>query len=95
MKSLWMLSASFFFSLMAVFVKMGAEDFGTCELIFYRSIAGVILLYSFVRAKGYTIVTPSLFGHFNRSFIGTVSMSLWFLSLTILRVVPSISLIHT
>ena len=60
MKSLWMLSASFFFSLMAVFVKMGAEDFGTFELIFYRSLAGVILLYSFIRARGYTIRTPYL-----------------------------------
>lgn len=95
MKSLWMLSASFFFSLMAVFVKMGAEDFGTCELIFYRSIAGVILLYSFVRAKGYTIVTPYLFGHFKRSFIGTVSMSLWFLSLTMLPVGTSMTLNYT
>lgn len=95
MKSLWMLSASFFFSLMAVFVKMGAEDFGTCELIFYRSISGVILLYSFVRAKGYTIVTPYLFGHFKRSFIGTVSMSLWFLSLTMLPVGTSMTLNYT
>lgn len=95
MKSLWMLSASFFFSLMAVFVKMGAEDFGTFELIFYRSLAGVILLYGFVRAKGYTIVTPHLFGHFKRSFIGTVSMSLWFLSLTMLPVGTSMTLNYT
>ena len=90
-----MLSASFFFSLMAVFVKMGADDFGTFELIFYRSLAGVILLYSFVRAKGYTIVTPHLFGHFKRSFIGTVSMSLWFLSLTMLPVGTSMTLNYT
>lgn len=95
MKSLWMLSASFFFSLMAVFVKMGAEDFGTFELIFYRSIAGVVLLYSFIRAKGYTVVTPHLLGHFKRSFIGTVSMSLWFLSLTMLPVGTSMTLNYT
>lgn len=95
MKSLWMLSASFFFSLMAVFVKMGAEDFGTFELIFYRSLAGVILLYSFIRAKGYTIRTPYLFGHFKRSFIGTFSMSLWFLSLTMLPVGTSMTLNYT
>lgn len=95
MKSLWMLSASFFFSLMAVFVKMGAEDFGTFELIFYRSLAGVILLYSFIRARGYTIRTPYLFGHFKRSFIGTFSMSLWFLSLTMLPVGTSMTLNYT
>lgn len=95
MKSLWMLSASFFFSLMAVFVKMGAEDFGTFELIFYRSLAGVILLYTFIRSRGYTIRTPYLFGHFKRSFIGTVSMSIWFLSLTMLPVGTSMTLNYT
>lgn len=95
MKSLWMLSASFFFSLMAVFVKMGGEDFGSFELIFYRSLAGVILLYSFIRARGYTIRTPYLFGHFKRSFIGTVSMSLWFISLTMLPIGTSMTLNYT
>ena len=90
-----MLSASFFFSLMAVFVKWAGEDFGTFELIFYSSIAGVILLYSFIRAKGYTIVTPYLFGHFKRSFIGTFSMMLWFFSLTMLPVGTSMTLNYT
>ena len=74
MKSLWMLSASFFFSLMAVFVKMAGDDFGSFELIFYRSLAGVVLIYGFVRLKGYTIVTPPLCGHFKRRFIGPVSL---------------------
>lgn len=90
-----MLSASFFFSLMAVFVKMAGDDFGSFELIFYRSLAGVVLIYGFVRMKGYTIVTPHLFGHFKRSFIGTVSMSLWFVSLTMLPVGTSMTLNYT
>ena len=90
-----MLSASFFFSLMAVFVKMAGDDFGSFELIFYRSLAGVVLIYGFVRLKGYTIVTPHLFGHFKRSFIGTVSMSLWFVSLTMLPVGTSMTLNYT
>ena len=95
MKSLWMLSASFLFSAMAVIVKMGAEEFGSLELIFYRSLVGVILLYGFIRAKGYTIATPHLFGHFKRSFIGTFSMSLWFFSLTMLPVGTSMTLNYT
>ncbi|HIU84580.1 MAG TPA: DMT family transporter [Candidatus Aphodousia gallistercoris] len=95
MKSLWMLAASFLFSAMAVFVKMGAEDFGSLELIFYRSLAGVIMLYGFICAKGYTIRTKYLFGHFKRSFIGTFSMSLWFISLTMLPVGTSMTLNYT
>ena len=80
---------------MAVIVKMGAEEFGSLELIFYRSLAGVIMLYGFIRAKGYTIATPHLFGHFKRSFIGTFSMSLWFFSLTMLPVGTSMTLNYT
>lgn len=95
MKSLWMLSASFFFSLMAVFVKMGASDFGSLELIFYRSLAGVIFLYTFIRVKGFSIKTPYLWGHIKRSFIGTVSMSIWFLSLTMLPIGTSMTLNYT
>lgn len=38
MQSVWMLISSFFFSLMAAFTKLGATDFGTFELVFYRQI---------------------------------------------------------
>lgn len=44
MRSFWMLGASFFFALMAAFVKMGASHFSFFELVGYRSLFGVILI---------------------------------------------------
>ena len=44
MGSLWMLAASFFFALMAAFTKIGADAFGTFELVFYRQIFAVFVL---------------------------------------------------
>ena len=44
MGSLWMLAASFFFALMAAFTKLGANEFGTFELVFYRQIFAVVVL---------------------------------------------------
>ncbi len=95
MKSLWMLSAAFFFSLMAVFVKFAGADFGSFELIFYRSLAGVALMYAFVRFKDFSLKTPYPWSHVKRSCIGTLSMALWFFSLTMMPIGTSMTLNYT
>ena len=95
MQSLWILVSSFLFSLMSVFIKMSSNDFGTCELIFYRSLVSVILLYAFVRFRGYSLRTDFLFGHFKRSLAGTISMFFGFWSLTTLSVGTSMTLCYT
>ena len=95
MQSLWILVSSFLFSLMSVFIKMSSDDFGTCEMIFYRSLVSVILLYAFVRWRGYSLRTDYLFGHFKRSLAGTVSMFFGFWSLTVLSVGTSMTLCYT
>ena len=69
MRSFWMLGASFFFALMAAFVKMGASHFSFFELVGYRSLFGVILIGGWIFATQRTIRTPYIFGHFKRSFI--------------------------
>ncbi len=95
MQSLWILAASFLFSLMAVFIKFGVEDFGTCELIFYRSILGAFVIFIFTVIKGYSLKTDHFISHMKRSCAGTVSMSLWFISLTMLSVGTSLTLSYT
>ena len=64
MRSFWMLGASFFFALMAAFVKMGASHFSFFELVGYRSLFGVILIGGWIFATHRTIRTPYIFGHF-------------------------------
>ncbi|MCI5849998.1 MAG: DMT family transporter [Sutterellaceae bacterium] len=95
MRSLWMLAASFFFALMGAFVKMGAADFSSLELVGYRSVCGVILLGAWIFATGRTIRTPYLLGHFKRCFIGTFSMSIWFYSLGRLPLATGLTLNYT
>jgi len=52
MKSSWMIVAGFLFGLMGVFVKLGSAHFSSAELVFYRSIIGlVVILKCIVRDK--------------------------------------------
>ena len=95
MQSLWILVSSFLFSLMSVFIKMSSDDFGTCEMICYRSVVAVAVLFIFTRMRGYSLKTNHLFGHFKRSLAGTISMFFGFWSLTILSVGTSMTLCYT
>ena len=95
MRSVWMLGASFFFALMAAFVKMGASHFSFFELVGYRSLFGVILIGGWIFATHRTIRTPYIFGHFKRSFIGTFSMTIWFYSMGFLPLATGLTLNYT
>ena len=95
MRSFWMLGASFFFALMAAFVKMGASHFSFFELVGYRSLFGVILIGGWIFATHRTIRTPYIFGHFKRSFIGTFSMTIWFYSMGFLPLATGLTLNYT
>ena len=95
MRSFWMLGASFFFALMAAFVKMGASHFSFFELVGYRSLFGVILIEGWILAPHRTIRTPYIFGHFKRSFIGTFSMTIWFYSMGFLPLATGLTLNYT
>ena len=51
MKSTWMIVAGFLFGLMGVFVKLGSAHFSSAELVFYRSVIGLAVIYAIVRAQ--------------------------------------------
>jgi len=57
MKSSWMLVAGFLFGCMGVFVKLGAAHFSYVELVFYRSLFGLLLIYLIMRQQRVTITT--------------------------------------
>ena len=77
-QSLWALAAAALFSLMAAFIKMSAGHFGTFELVFYRSLFGVLFIASYVWMHGLTLKTVHVFGHIKRSVLGTLSVAVWF-----------------
>lgn len=77
MQSVWMLVSSFFFSLMAAFTKLGAQDFGTFELVFYRQIVGCGLIFIWVMATHRTVLTHLFPSHLKRSLLGTLALMIW------------------
>lgn len=94
-QSLWALAAAFLFSLMAAFVKLCSGQLGTLELVFYRSIFGVLSIGLFVWRQHLPIRTPHIWGHVKRSVLGTLSVALWFWTLGKLPFGTNMTLIYT
>ena len=95
MPALFLLVSSFCFTTMAVLVKLGANDFGAIELIFYRSVVGLVILYGVIRSKNYSLRTPYFWGHIKRSVAGFVGIATWFMSLGMVNVSTSMTLSST
>jgi drug/metabolite transporter (DMT)-like permease len=70
MKSSWMLIAGFLFALMGVFVKLGARHFSSAELVFYRSLIGLVVIYAIVRQQGLSLTTSHRRMHLWRGLSG-------------------------
>lgn len=81
MQSLWMLFASFAFSIMGVCVKLASETYSTAEIIMYRGIVGVCFMYGYIKLLGGTMRTTLPWEHVWRGVIGVVALWLWFFSI--------------
>ena len=79
--ALLMVFASLFFSLMAVCVKFASEQYGAGEIVFYRSLIGLVLMVAVLGARHTALRTPVPAMHFWRSLAGTSALCLWFYSL--------------
>jgi S-adenosylmethionine uptake transporter len=78
MSALWMLVAAVLFSVMGAMVKFAIQQYGVLEVVFYRSLIGVAVLYAFVRWRRATLATPVARTHLARGVVGTAALSLWF-----------------
>lgn len=90
-----MVLAGFLFGWMGVFVKLGAPYFSDIELVFYRSLVGLALIYVFIHRQGGSIATHHLGGHMWRSISGTVAMLLFFYCITVLPLATAVTLNYT
>jgi len=83
LQSLWMLVASFFFACMTALVKYtsGLGEAGTFEIVFYRSLIGLMFIGTLAAVKGYSLRTKHLSGHLKRSILGTLAFTMWFASM--------------
>ena len=95
MKSSWMLIAGFLFGGMGVFVKLGAPHFSHIELVFYRSLFGLLLVYGIMRHQHIGIATRHWRGHLWRGVSGSVAMALFFYCITVLPLATAVTLNYT
>ena len=80
MQSLWMLFATFLFSLMGVCVKLVSEDYSTPEIVMHRSLIGALFLGGWVWVRGGSFKTTYPFQHLWRGVVGATAFGLWFFS---------------
>ena len=90
-----MLVAAFLFACMGVLVKLGADHFTSIELVFYRSLMGVVLIGLFVRHNRLTLRTGHWKTHCSRGLTGLISLLMFFYCITELPLATAISLNYT
>ena len=93
--SLWMLAAGVLFSAMAVLVKLGARDFSSVELVFYRSLFGFLAILPGVCFKRQRLRTPYWRWHLSRSVLGTAGVFLHFFAIATLPLATAVTLTYT
>ena len=78
MPSLWMLFASFLFSIMGAAVKLASEMYSTSEIVMYRGAVGTVMLLMLIGAQRGSLRTAFAGAHLWRAFVGVASLWLWF-----------------
>ena len=92
MQSLWMLVASFLFSIMGVCVKLASDTYSTSEIVAYRGFVGMVMIYLLVRTQGYSLRTRMAGHHLWRGTVGVIALWLWFYSISRLSLAMAVTL---
>lgn len=95
LKSAWMLVAGFFFGIMGVFVKLGSQHFSSAELVFYRSLIGLIAIFAIVKHQKLTVATSKWKNHLWRGLSGFASLMTFFYSISLLPLPAAVTLNYT
>lgn len=93
--SLWMLVAALGFAIMGALVKVGAQKFSSGELVFYRSIFGLIAIWLYIYTKKLPLATPVIFKQMSRALVGFASLVLFFYAIAHLPLATAITLNYT
>jgi S-adenosylmethionine uptake transporter len=95
MQSLWMIAASFFFACMGVCVKLAADFFSAAEIVFYRSLISLLMMFALMRLRGIPITTPHWRFQLWRGASGFVSLLLYFYAISMLPLATAVTLAYT
>ena len=92
---LWIIVATFFFSLMGSFVKLGATHFSSLELVFYRSFISLLFLFIYIVISQKEIKTPHLRKQIDRGVVGFLSLAFFFYAIAHLNLGSAMTLNYT
>jgi len=92
MQSLWMLFASLGFTLMGVCIKLASSWYSTAEIVMYRGLIGVIVMFSVIKVQRGALTTAFPREHLWRSGWGVISLWLWFYAIAHLPLATAMTL---
>lgn len=99
MKSTWMLVAGFLFALMGVLVKLASVRFSSPELVFYRSLFGLLAIYVVIvfttRQWLAPLATRHGASHVRRGLSGFLALVMFFYGIAHLPLPTAITLNYT
>lgn len=90
-----MLVAALLFACMGALVKLGAPHFSSGELVFYRSLFGLVIVYAMLLRSRTRLSTFHWHTHLWRGLSGTLAMLLFFHCITVLPLATAITLNYT
>ena len=90
--ALWMLFASFAFAAMGAAVKLASGVYSTSEIVMFRGLIGTVLLLIVTRVQGVSLRTAFPREHLWRSFVGVVSLWMWFFAIAKLPLATAVTL---
>ena len=92
MQALWMVLAAFLFASMGVCVKIASSHFYAAELVCYRSLIGMAILWLLARSQKVTLATRYPGMHAWRSLVGVASLGAWFYAIAHLPLATAMTL---
>ncbi|QVL46508.1 MAG: EamA family transporter [Methylophilaceae bacterium] len=90
-----MLLAALGFAIMGALVKAGSVKFSSAELVFYRSLFGFLMIFTFIRIKHLPVKTPHLNKQLARALIGFIALLMFFYAISHLPLATAITLNYT
>ena len=93
--SLWMLVAALGFAIMGALVKVGSQKFSSGELVFYRSLFGLIAIWYYIHARKLPLTTPVMYKQMSRAIVGFISLALFFYAIAHLPLATAVTLNYT
>lgn len=92
MQALWMVLAAFLFACMGACVKVASAHFNAAELVFYRGLIGMALLWWLARSQGVRLATRYPAMHAWRSLVGVTALGAWFYAIAHLPLATAMTL---